>query len=246
MKNLLKNIIYFFLARMSFRGAVILMYHSIGGNNEFFTVRVDEFERHMRYLSDNKFNVISLRQLSEILKNGLPFKRKTIVVTFDDGYEDNYVNAYPVLKKHNLTATIFVSTANIGKTVRARRGTELNVLGIGKIKEMQESGLISFGSHADNHIKLAHLKEKDIIEEMSESKNKLKDILREYPLGIAYPSGSVNELVTRVASRYFSIGCGVKKGRVFHGNDPLDLKRNSVDSEVNFTQFKGIAKFGRI
>ena len=63
MKNIFKNIIYFFLSKMSFHGAVVLMYHSIGYNNEFFTVRTEEFEEQMSYLSKKKFNVISLTKM---------------------------------------------------------------------------------------------------------------------------------------------------------------------------------------
>lgn len=222
------------------------MYHSVGDNNEFFTVPADEFERQMRYLSDNKFNVISLRQLFEILKNGRPFKRKTIVVTFDDGYEDNYLNGYPILKKYNFPATIFVSTAKIGEAVRARNGTELKVLSNGEIKEMSGNGLIHFGSHSHNHIKLASLGAADIDKEITESKNILEAMLTGKIFSIAYPSGRINELVKDRASKQFELGCGVKRGRVLEGGDMFDMKRNSVDSGVSFTQFKGIAKFGRI
>ena len=190
--------------------------------------------------------MISLKQLLESIKSGLPIKRKTVIITFDDGYKDNYLNACPVLQKYALPATVFISTANIGKAVVARNGTKLDVLKEEEIVEMQKSGLIDFGSHADRHIKLAHLQEKDIIEEMTRSKERLKDILRAEPFSIAYPSGNVNELVKNTASRYFDLGCGIKKGRVLHDSDLMDMKRNSVDSEVNFIQFKGIVKFGRV
>lgn len=246
MKNILKNVIYFFLSKVSFRGTVVLMYHSVGDNNEFFTVRPNEFERHMRYLKIGRFNVISLEQFMEILEKGLPVGRKTIVITFDDGYEDNYLNAYPILRKYDFPATIFVSTANIGKTVGAREGTELKVLDSEEIKEMQKSGLIYFGSHAHHHVKLHGLGEAEIDGEMVESKDSLEEILGEKIVSIAYPFGCVNKLVKNTARKYFKLGCGVQKGRVFNGGDIFNMKRNSVDSGVNFTQFKGIVRFGRI
>lgn len=246
MKKFLKNIIYFFLALFRRNGAVILMYHSIGDNREFFTVSEKEFDRQMTYLKENDFHVISAVDLIEIVENNLLIPDKTVVITFDDGYQDNFRNAFPILNKHRFPATIFVSTANIGKMVMARSGTELAILSIDEIIEMDKSGLISFGSHAHDHIKLTSLDKVEINKQLSVSKKILENILNNEQIFIAYPSGRVNDEVKDVAKEYFRAGFGVEKGRVVHDDDMMELKRNSVDKDVSFIQFKGIAAFGRI
>ena len=73
------------------------MYHSISESGGFFCVKPNDFERQMDYLCENDFNVIPLEKLVWYLENN-NFPPKTIVLTFDDGYEDNFTNVFPVLK----------------------------------------------------------------------------------------------------------------------------------------------------
>ena len=76
-------------------------------------VSVKMFDEQMKYLSEN-YNVISLEHLVDSLKNNLPFPKKGVVITFDDGWKDNYSSAFPILKKYNLAATIFLTSGYIG------------------------------------------------------------------------------------------------------------------------------------
>ncbi|WP_119065670.1 polysaccharide deacetylase family protein [Aggregatilinea lenta] len=100
--------------------ARILVYHNIAPVEDDFmrgldmTVSPDVFEDHARYLSEN-FRVVSLRQmLGELRSGNLP--ERTLVITFDDGYRDLYHYALPILREHNLPATIFLNTAVVGAT----------------------------------------------------------------------------------------------------------------------------------
>ena len=74
------------------------MYHSIDYNKVFFTVKPENFRKQMDYLYRKKYNVIPLLELVDFLKNKKEIPSKTVVLTFDDGYEDNYFNAFPVFK----------------------------------------------------------------------------------------------------------------------------------------------------
>ena len=246
MKKLLKDVIYFLLSLFRYRGAVVLMYHSVGDSEEFFTVSEKEFTRQMKYLSEKNFNVIRAKELVEILENNLPLPKKTVVITFDDGYEDNYLTAMPILKKYNFPAIVFVSTANIGKATTGVMGTEFKIISTDAIKEMDKSGLIDIESHSHEHIKLPSIGGLEVDEQLSASQRILKGILSKDVDLVAYPSGKVNEGVVEIAKEYFRAGFGVQKGRVVHGDDIMVLKRNSVDSKVSLTQFKGISVFGRI
>ena len=101
-------------------GAIILMYHSITNskNNNFidasYAMDIDVFEQQMKYLSKRR-NVISMDELSNILAEGETPKRGTVVITFDDGYLDNYELAAPILKKFDLPAIIYLATGYVSQ-----------------------------------------------------------------------------------------------------------------------------------
>jgi len=240
-KKFLKKFIYPCLSFFNYNDVVILMYHSIDYNKEFFTVTPEIFAKQMNYLKKNNFNVI---KLSDIKTNSI--KPKTIILTFDDGYYDNYLNAYPILKKFNFPATFFISSNLINKTIKSRKGTKLKILGQEEIKELAESNLIEIGSHAHNHIKLSSLSDIEIEEELKTSKNKLASIINKEVISLAYPWGDFNENIKNIAKKYYNNICTVHKGRINYNSAKLSLQRNSIDCEVSLAEFKGITKFGRI
>ncbi len=93
----------------------VLMYHSIDyeKNNEL-RIPKDKFREQMQYLKDNGFHPITLDELYSNIVFNTTLQDKPIVLTFDDGYSDNYTNAYPVLKEFGFKATVFVITGCIG------------------------------------------------------------------------------------------------------------------------------------
>jgi len=115
-----------------------------------------------------------------------------------------------------------------------------------EIKEMSLSGLIEFGSHSHNHIKLANIEKDKIEQELRTSKEILKKIIGTEIRTMSYPSGRYNEKSENIAKKLFKIICTVEPGRITKKDKSWRLKRNSIDSDVSFTQFKGIIKYGRI
>lgn len=96
-------------------GVPILLYHRVGTSNvpgSFEQTSTSEFEAEMRYLAKN-YEVLELPRIIQCLQTGEALPKKSIVITFDDGYKDNYLNAYPLLKKYHLPATIFLTTGYI-------------------------------------------------------------------------------------------------------------------------------------
>ncbi|MFC1613183.1 polysaccharide deacetylase family protein [Patescibacteria group bacterium] len=245
LKKIIKDIFYTVIAPFNFKGAIILMYHSIGYNKEFCTVTPEKFKQQMEFLKEKKFNVIKLVELAEQLKNGT-LKPKTIIITLDDGYEDNYLNAYPILKEFNFPVTIFVPSALIGTTVKSKKGECFKILNFNAMREMEESGLVEIGSHSHNHIKLSQLSDKELNKQFRDSKNILQEGIGKPVTSIAYPFGSFNDSVKNLAKNYYSIGCSVRRGRICDNSKNMELKRNPIDRDVTFIQFKGIVKFGRI
>jgi peptidoglycan/xylan/chitin deacetylase (PgdA/CDA1 family) len=96
--------------------ARIVAYHRVGSDYEFPSdvplMVPEDFERQIRYLS-RRYQVISLSELGHALKGGTSIPANAAVITFDDGYRDNYAKAYPILKKYGVPATIFLATGHI-------------------------------------------------------------------------------------------------------------------------------------
>jgi peptidoglycan/xylan/chitin deacetylase (PgdA/CDA1 family) len=94
----------------------ILIYHRVCPKKDEWSLESlspESFEKQMKYFAQN-YEILSLDQLVESIKAGKSFPEKAVVITFDDGYKDNYLYAYPVLRKYNLPATIFITTGYIG------------------------------------------------------------------------------------------------------------------------------------
>jgi len=242
MIKLVKKIIYAVLSLFCPPKTIFLMYHSVGNNEEFFTVQPDMFEKQMQYLKDKNIKVVSVWEALE-----KPFSpERRIILTFDDGYKNNYNNAFPIIKKYGFPAIIFISAGLIGKTMKAKKGAILPVLSVQEIKEMDQTGLIEFGSHCFSHRNLNTLSPEEIEKELVSSKNFLSGIINKSVDYIAYPWGVVDKRSMEMIKRHYKAGFGVKKGP-FRGNiDRFLINRNSIDSSVSFSEFKGIVKMGRI
>ena len=115
-----------------------LMYHSIDSEKNKGGIFVDEFEEHIKWIKDKK--TFKMEELK-----GLDYKlpKNSILITFDDGYKNNYTLAFPILKKYNMKATIFLNTKFIEK--------DETYLNWDEIREMYESGLIDFQLHTHSH-----------------------------------------------------------------------------------------------
>ena len=101
--------------------AVVLMYHRVidredrdkAYSHPGIIVETSTFERHLRFLRTH-FHVASLREFRDRMISGRPFAKRTCLITFDDGWQDNYTHAFPLLAKHELPATIFLTSGFVG------------------------------------------------------------------------------------------------------------------------------------
>ena len=115
-----------------------LMYHSVDNEKGKGGIFVNEFEEHIKWIKDKRtFKMEELKNLNYTLP------KNSILITFDDGYKNNYTLAFPILKKYNMKATIFLNTKFIGK--------DEFYLNWDEIKEMYESGLVDFQLHTHSH-----------------------------------------------------------------------------------------------
>ena len=146
----------------------VLMYHMVSEHLEkdkskFNRLRVkpEEFEKQLKWLKDNNWTSFTLSELASLKE----IPQKSVVITFDDGYEDNFKNAYPLLKKYGFKSTIYIVLNRFNQDWATDKdlnqaSSELNsekMLSNEQIKEMLDSGLVEIGSHTLDHVNLPKL-----------------------------------------------------------------------------------------
>jgi len=155
------------------------------------TVGIERFDQHMAYLK-RYWPVVPLRAV--IRGEVEPVRRKPLVcVTFDDGYRDNYDYAAPILLKHRLPATFFVSTGKLTHQAPFDHDIQKNVIGLpnmswDQVREMQSAGL-DFGSHTVNHVNLAQVTLDEARYDLIESRETIRRELGHEEFLFAYPFG---------------------------------------------------------
>ncbi|WP_428074502.1 polysaccharide deacetylase family protein [Candidatus Avelusimicrobium luingense] len=193
---LLVGIIYFFwkypaLRRTWYwpprRGLVAFMYHHIRPLPETpdgadpFSVSPELFEKQLLFLKQNGYTAVSEAEIVHAYKTGETTVQKPVLLTFDDGHADNYTTLFPLLKKYQIPALIFLITDSIGTP---------GYLTWEQINEMKQSGLVSFGSHTCSHRRLRSLSDEEIEQEVIKSKHVLEEKLHTPVYSFCYPFGA--------------------------------------------------------
>ncbi len=234
MREIVSTIIWPFIF-FSKKKIIILTYHRIDDiENDCLTIKPKNFKKQMHYLHKNHYNVITLSNAYKSIKEN-KIKKKSVVITFDDGFEDNYTKAYPILKKFNFPAIIFLIAGKIGKTLQYSN-REAKALSFGKIKKMQD--LIDFGSHTLTHPLLTKLSKEELIREVNESKKILENDLGSKIDFFCYPKGDFNNNVKKIVSGYYSVGCSVISGMNNSKTDLFELKRIEISPRDNIFDFQ--------
>ncbi|WP_050607927.1 polysaccharide deacetylase family protein [Clostridium niameyense] len=209
----------------------ILMYHSISKDGEnLFKVNKDSFYKQMKYLKDNGYKTLSLDEVYQYIKDEKKFPQKSVVITFDDGYRDNYVNAYPILKQFGLKATVFVITNTVDKGTYYMNSNEL--------KEINFNNM-DVQSHTTNHSKLNQLKEEERHKTLKESKNYLENLLGKEVRYIAYPYGRYNKKVIEdVKASGYKMAVTTRSSYASIKSDFYKLNRINVSGYTKLNGFR--------
>jgi peptidoglycan/xylan/chitin deacetylase (PgdA/CDA1 family) len=206
----------------------IAMYHSVQPQvpgESRLVVSTAAFERQMSFLARNKYKVLTLEQAADIVKSRKKVSGSVVVITFDDGYEDNYIYAFPILKKYNIPATIFLVYNDIGKPDK---------LTWEQIREMDASGLITFGSHTLTHPLFDEMNDRQaIIDEIALSKKNLEENLGYSVNTFAYPCGRITPLVRQeVINAGYTAAVVTNPGKRICNDDPFALKRLRISENA--------------
>ncbi|MEO8073071.1 MAG: polysaccharide deacetylase family protein [Acidobacteriota bacterium] len=209
----------------------IITYHSIDKSGSVISTEPKVFRQQMKFLSENGYKTVSLKQLAaDLLENNSP-SPKTVALTFDDGFRNFYSEAFPVLEKYGFTATVFLVTDFCGK-YNDWKGNPANLprsrlLFWREIKELDECG-VEFGVHTKTHPDLTKLSSANIESEIVESKAAIENALGKEAKTFAYPYGKFNSSVKQTAENHFKAACSTNLGKIRAGSDFFTLER--VDS----------------
>lgn len=206
----------------------ILMYHYISvppanadAIRRGLSVGPDVFRAHLVTLREQGFTSITLTDLAYAIDMGTPLPAKPIVITFDDGYRDNYTNAYPILKEEGFIGTFFVFTNPVDERNNDYMTWEM-------VKEMQEGGM-EIGSHTLSHADLPGKSEARIQRELQESRRILEEKLGIEVRTFAYPYGEYDSGVAHLARQAgYWIAVTTKGGTVHGQNNIMTLERVRV------------------
>lgn len=206
----------------------VLTYHSIDESGSVISTAPDVFRRQMKFLYENEWRAVSLKELVEDLIAHKTPPPKTVAVTFDDGFRNFFEAAYPVLEEYGFRATVFLVTDFCGKhNDWAGNPPELprsRLLGWPEIKRLSERG-IEFGAHTRSHKDLTKCPPGEMMREISESKKEIENRLGREAATFAYPFGSINAPVREAAAANFKAACSTNLGKVRAGSDLFALER---------------------
>lgn len=180
----------------------ILTYHHIGlcpeeqRDHPGLWVREEAFREQLRWLKEHGWKSVSLDQVRDALLDRAPLPRRWVVITFDDGWRDNYTRALPHLVEFGFSAHLFMITGRVREG--GARGAWDEYLSADEIREMIAHG-VSVGSHTHTHPRLAKLSAEQVRHELTASREALTRLTGEVPRWLCYPYGSFSPAVAEAA-----------------------------------------------
>jgi len=209
--------------------AVILQYHFFGEEHPPSTsVSIQRFKEHLDAIEETGCRVLPLKRIVSHLRAGKDLPDPCVAITIDDAYSSVYTGAFPLLKKREWPATVFVPTASVD-------GGMGGYMSWDQIRGMREAG-IDFASHGHRHIYMLRRMEGEsgrdwearIRKDIEVSLDRLEAELGERPELFAYPYGEYNSRLKEIVKEMGLVGFGQHSGPVWPGSDFAALPRFPV------------------
>lgn len=209
---------------------LILMYHHIspppaGAKIRGMYVTPRQFDWQLGWLRRRGYQFVTFADLEA---GSVPGHRR-VIITLDDGYQNNYRHAFPILRKHEARAVIYPIQSDLGRTgvtwPGATEQTPADMMTEAEVREMAAAG-IEFGSHLLHHKRLTEMSGDEQSEELEQSRAQLQALQAAPVLSIAYPYGAYDDaVVARTRQAGYRFGVTTEPGTNPAGSDPLKLKR---------------------
>ncbi len=226
---------------------VILTYHSIAEGRSPLETPPALFAEQMAWLQSNA-RVVPLEALVTALTRREPLPERAVVLTFDDGFQDFYFVAAPILRRLGFAATVFLPTAFCGRTNswpgQPKWVREQPLMGWNQVCELAEQGF-RFGAHSVTHPVLTELPAADAEREIVGSRQEIEARTGNHIEFFCYPYGRWNPCVREIVERNYRGACSTGAGEVDRGSDPFALPRVDAHYLRRPTWFRRLFK-GRL
>lgn len=215
-------------------GIPVLYYHSVLPESETPTkneviISPEKLKEELKIVQSLGYTTLTMSEVNDYITNNKPIPKKSILITFDDGYTDNYVHAFPILKELNMKATIFVISSGIDSGYYLSKE---------QLKEMSNYG-IDIESHTVNHVHLNTLSYDAQLKELKDSKAKIESVTNKPVLSIAYPFGDFNANSEKAAQDAgYSLAFTTHLGLCNRTDKHVALDRIYISSEYSLETFK--------
>lgn len=226
-------------------GVIILIYHRIGARTRSEgDLPLHIFNRQMAYLRSH-YPLVSLDDIERGIAATQHTSRDIVAVTFDDGAQEIYEHAFPILSQYRIPATIYVTT----KYLEEQRPFDFGAYARGphstlplmwaQVREMVASGLVSVGGHTHTHPDLTQLAPAAIHQELSRCHQTIADRIGTAPRHFAYPWARWTLPVKEMVGQYFDTAVVAGGGKNLPGaSDRLALRRRPVQQSDEFWLFR--------
>jgi len=236
---------------------LILTYHRVNDwSNDPLTVHPETFRQQLKSLK-KRHRIVSLEELVSAKMKKADCKENLAAITFDDGYYDNYLFAFPILKELSCPATFFLTVSYVGTDEllpRDRKKGNLQkdrLMNWGEVLEMSEAGF-EFGSHSSSHLNLTTAGPAEAKKEIAESRIFLEERLKKPVIFFCYPFGSYSPeveklvkeagykaaFVTQQFSKFNPIRGFLRNARRQEKADPYALARVGIYHHTSLWQFR--------
>lgn len=213
----------------------VLMYHHIKEPSDAdsditrgLTVTPAAFETQMIYLQQQGYQSISMRQLFGALYNGEPLPARPVLLTFDDGYADNFENAAPILEKYGFGGTFNIITGMVGNP---------DYMNWDQVLALEDMGM-EIGSHTATHPDLTTLDGAGLDQELAGSATVLNEKLGHPVYWLCYPTGAFDQSVVEHArAAGYLTGVTTEPGETIQGNQSLTIPRWRISPGTTLEQF---------
>ncbi len=216
----------------------ILMYHYISvppADADIYrtdlSVTPENFREQMAYLAENGYTPIDLYQLSAAVAAQIELPEKPVILTFDDGYLDNYENAFPILQEFGFVGTFFIITDLADQGAEGYANWE-------QLKEMTAAGM-RIETHTKNHPDLSTMGRNDVIFQALGSQETIAAHIGYTPRYLCYPGGRYNEETMQILSELDMWGAVTTQGGAWNGfADRYEWSRQRIRYETTMDQFR--------
>lgn len=229
----------------------ILMYHMVSDpqteQDARYAIPPRRLEKHLRGLRERGHQFVSLDAVSDWIDGKSALPERAVAVTLDDGYLDNYRNAFPIFERMQVPAAIFLVSGLMGDSNRWMQGrgfSRRELMNWEQARELSRHG-ITLGGHTHSHVKLPQIPLAEARDELVRCKKSLEDELGIAAPHFAYPYGLLNDEVRElVAQAGYRSACSTRPGANRSGVDRFLLRRIEVCGTDTLAQLRRKMRFG--